>query len=208
MGREADLAASAEHSPSPSRSSSSTAQTPRSCTRWTPARSTRCRPACASPRGGRPSASATSPTSTRSFPARAPQTHDGGGAAEPVTMMEYDAAIAYRIPITPNVERAEAAGKEGRFLGLRCPICSRTYTGGRGFCPIDAIELTPEHEVDLPQTGVRHQLHDHHAHAVPGADGDRAVLPGARVARRHRRGARLPDPASTCRTRTSASACG
>ena len=69
-------------------------------------------------------------------------------------MMEYDAEIAYRIPITPNVERAEAAGKEGRFLGLRCPICSRTYTGGRGFCPIDAIELTTEHEVDLPQTGV------------------------------------------------------
>ncbi len=87
-------------------------------------------------------------------PGESAQTHDGGGAAEPVTMMEYDAEIAYRIPITPNVERAEAAGKEGRFLGLRCPICSRTYTGGRGFCPIDAIELTSEHEVDLPQTGV------------------------------------------------------
>ena len=87
-------------------------------------------------------------------PGESAQTHDGGGAGEPVTMMEYDAEIAYRIPITPNVERAEAAGKQGRFLGLRCPICSRTYTGGRGFCPIDAIELTAEHEVDLPQTGV------------------------------------------------------
>ena len=78
---------------------------------------------------------------------------DAGPAAEPVTMMEYDAAITYRTPVTANVERAEAATNEGRFLGLRCPVCSRTYTGGKGYCPVDAVELTPEHEVDLPQVG-------------------------------------------------------
>ncbi len=88
------------------------------------------------------------------IPGEIPQMAAGGGAAEPVTMMEYDASIQYRIPITPNSERADAASEEGRFLGLRCPICSRTYTAGRGFCPIDAIELTPEHEVDLPHVGV------------------------------------------------------
>lgn len=88
------------------------------------------------------------------IPGETAQTAEGGGAAEPVTMMEYDASIAYRIPVTPNTERAEAASDEGRFLGLRCPICSRTYTAGRGFCPIDAIELTTEHEVDLPHVGV------------------------------------------------------
>jgi uncharacterized OB-fold protein len=88
------------------------------------------------------------------IPGETPQTNDGAAPEEPVTMMEYDASIAYRIPITANVQRAEEAGGQGRFLGLRCPICSRTYTGGRGFCPIDAIELTSEHEVDLPQTGV------------------------------------------------------
>ncbi len=87
-------------------------------------------------------------------PGETPLTNDGAAPEEPVTMMEYDASIAYRIPITPNVQRAEEAGSQGRFLGLRCPICSRTYTGGRGFCPIDAIELTAEHEVDLPHTGV------------------------------------------------------
>jgi len=68
--------------------------------------------------------------------------------------MEYDASIAYRIPVPTNVVAAEAAAEQGRFLGLKCPICSRTYTGGRGFCPIDSIELTSEHEVDLPHTGV------------------------------------------------------
>jgi hypothetical protein len=74
-------------------------------------------------------------------------------AGEPVTMMEYDAAITYNTPVTPNVERAEQATEQGRFLGLRCPVCSRTYTGGKGYCPVDAVELTPEHEVDLPQRG-------------------------------------------------------
>ncbi len=72
---------------------------------------------------------------------------------EPVTMMDYNASITYRIPVTPNAERAEQANEEGRFLGLRCPVCSRTYTGGKGYCPVDAIELTSEHEVDLPQRG-------------------------------------------------------
>lgn len=88
------------------------------------------------------------------IPGETPETRAGGGVDEPVTMMEYDASIAYRIPITANIQRAEAASEQGRFLGLRCPICSRTYTGGRSFCPIDAIELTTEHEVDLPHSGV------------------------------------------------------
>jgi uncharacterized protein len=88
------------------------------------------------------------------IPGETPETNDSPGAAEPVTMMEYDASIAYRIPVPTNVVAAEAAAEQGRFLGLRCPICSRTYTGGRGFCPIDSIELTSEHEVDLPHTGV------------------------------------------------------
>ncbi len=69
-------------------------------------------------------------------------------------MMDYDASITYRTPITENAIRAEQATAEGRFLGLRCPICERTYIGGKGYCPVDTIELTADHEVDLPQTGV------------------------------------------------------
>ena len=78
---------------------------------------------------------------------------DGPAAEEPVTMMDYNASITYHLPVTPNAIRAEQANEEGRFLGLRCPVCSRTYTGGKGYCPVDAIELTAEHEVDLPQRG-------------------------------------------------------
>jgi uncharacterized OB-fold protein len=73
---------------------------------------------------------------------------------EPVTMMEYNASITYRNPVSENGERAVAAGAEQRLLGQQCPVCGRIYAGGRGFCPIDAEELTPEHDVDLPQRGV------------------------------------------------------
>jgi uncharacterized OB-fold protein len=76
------------------------------------------------------------------------------GPEEPVTMMDYNASITYRTPITENTVRAEQATAEGRFLGLRCPVCQRTYTGGKGYCPIDSIELTVADEVDLPQSGV------------------------------------------------------
>ena len=87
-------------------------------------------------------------------PGEEPQGGGGSGAEEPVTMMDYNASITYRTPITENTVRAEQATAEGRFLGLRCPVCQRTYTGGKGYCPIDTIELTVADEVDLPQTGV------------------------------------------------------
>jgi uncharacterized OB-fold protein len=77
----------------------------------------------------------------------------GAGADEPVTMMDYEAAITYTLPVTTNEVRSQAALAEGRFLGLKCPTCGRTYTGGKGYCPVDSIPLTEEHEVDLPQTG-------------------------------------------------------
>ncbi len=86
-------------------------------------------------------------------PGEVPQGGGGAGAEEPVTMMDYDAAITYTTPVTRNEMRAEAANAEGRFLGLECPACARVYLGGRGFCPIDALELGPEHEVELSQRG-------------------------------------------------------
>jgi uncharacterized OB-fold protein len=87
-------------------------------------------------------------------PGESPEGGGGGGAEEPVAMMDYNAEITYATPVPRNVIRAEEANAQGRFLGLRCPACGRTYTGGKGYCPIDSLALTTEHEVDLPQTGV------------------------------------------------------
>ena len=88
------------------------------------------------------------------IPGEEPVPGGGGGADEPVTMMGYNASIAYTTPVPDNVVRSEAAAAESRFLGLKCPICDRTYTGGRGYCPVDSIALTTEHEIDLPQQGI------------------------------------------------------
>jgi uncharacterized OB-fold protein len=68
-------------------------------------------------------------------------------------MMDYVASITYRNPVPAAADRSVAASREGRLLGLQCPVCERVYTGGRGYCPIDAVELGPEHEVDLPHSG-------------------------------------------------------
>jgi len=87
-------------------------------------------------------------------PGDEPITVVGGAPEEPVTMMDYDASITYVTPVPRNAIRAEQATTDGRFLGLACPICGRVYIGGKGSCPVDAIELTEDHEVDLPQSGV------------------------------------------------------
>ena len=110
-------------------------------------------------------------------------------------MMDYNASITYTIPVTPNVERAEEANDEGRFLGLSCPVCGRTYTGGKGYCPVDAIELTHEHEVDLPQRGTVTNYTIITPMQYPGQTETEPFSARARVARRHRRGARLPGAA-------------
>jgi uncharacterized protein len=88
-------------------------------------------------------------------PGEAPTTEgeDTGPADEPVTRMDYLASITYRNPVPDAADRAVEASRAHRLLGLACPTCGRVYAGGRGYCPIDAIELGPEHEVDLPHTG-------------------------------------------------------
>lgn len=86
-------------------------------------------------------------------------TTDGEEATErregddPVAMMDHTASITYRNPVPVAMDRAVAASEEQRLLGLTCPTCGRTYTGGKGYCPIDSIPLGPEHEVDLPHRG-------------------------------------------------------
>ncbi len=81
------------------------------------------------------------------------QGDDAGAASEPVTMMDYDAAITYRNPVPAVLDRLREASRDQRILGQRCPVCARVYAGGRGYCPIDAVELGEEHDVDLPHTG-------------------------------------------------------
>jgi uncharacterized protein len=88
-------------------------------------------------------------------PGETPETEgeDTGPATEPVVRMDYLASITYRNPVPRATDLAVEASKDHRLLGLRCPTCQRVYAGGRGYCPIDALELGSDCEVDLPHTG-------------------------------------------------------
>lgn len=89
-------------------------------------------------------------------PGETPETEgdDAGPAAEPVERMDYLASITYRNPVPASNDRLVEASHEHRLIGLQCPTCGRVYASGNGYCPIDALPLGPEHEVDLPTTGV------------------------------------------------------
>jgi uncharacterized protein len=78
---------------------------------------------------------------------------DTGAATEAVQRMDYQASITYRNPVPDATDRAVVASRSHRLLGLRCPTCERVYAGGRGYCPVDALELGPECEIDLPNVG-------------------------------------------------------
>jgi uncharacterized OB-fold protein len=88
-------------------------------------------------------------------PGETPDTEgaDTGPAAEPVTRMDYLASITYRNPVPASVDRVVAASREHRLIGLRCPTCGRVYASGNGYCPIDALPLGPEQEVELAERG-------------------------------------------------------
>lgn len=78
---------------------------------------------------------------------------DSGPAAEPVTMMNYDAEISYTTPVPETQLVFGKAFAEGRLVGLECPECHRVYTGLQQACPVCAIPLGALNEVELPQTG-------------------------------------------------------
>ncbi|MFG1922668.1 OB-fold domain-containing protein [Cryptosporangium sp. NPDC048952] len=82
-----------------------------------------------------------------------PPDDDEGPAAEPVTMMNYDAQIAYTTPVPETQLVFAKAFAQGRIVGLQCPNCNRIYTGLQQACPVCAIPLNASHELELPQTG-------------------------------------------------------
>jgi len=78
---------------------------------------------------------------------------DLGPATAPVEMMDYLASITYRNPVPTSSDLVVAASHDHRLVGYRCPVCEKTYVGGRGVCPIDSLEFGEDHLVELPQTG-------------------------------------------------------
>lgn len=70
-----------------------------------------------------------------------------------VTTMDFFSRLTYQEQVAPTTKRYTDALLDARIIGQKCPTCGRTYVSPRGYCPVDALELGPEHDVTLTQRG-------------------------------------------------------
>jgi uncharacterized OB-fold protein len=68
-------------------------------------------------------------------------------------VMEDFVSLTYREQLTPNLERFADALLDGRLLGQKCPTCGRVYLPGKGYCPMDVVEMTEADETEVTDTG-------------------------------------------------------
>lgn len=71
--------------------------------------------------------------------------------SEPVTTVATPIRIDYQYTAGLAQSRFLKGLTAGRFLGQRCPTCSKVYVPPRGSCPTDGVALTDE--VELGNTG-------------------------------------------------------
>lgn len=76
---------------------------------------------------------------------------DDGG---PVRFMPQLISLDYTVRTNPVAAAFGVALGEGRITGHRCPSCGLVYVPPKGFCPIDTIETTAEHEVAVTDHGI------------------------------------------------------
>ena len=77
-------------------------------------------------------------------------------AEEPVEMMDYNASITYRLPVTANAERAERSRqRRGPLPRAEVPgVRSHLHRRARATARSTRSSSPSEHEVDLPQRGI------------------------------------------------------
>jgi uncharacterized OB-fold protein len=71
--------------------------------------------------------------------------------SEPVTTLETPIHIDYAFTAGQSQSRFLKGISQGKFLGQRCPKCSKVYVPPRGSCPTDGVALADE--VELGNTG-------------------------------------------------------
>lgn len=69
-------------------------------------------------------------------------------------VMEDLVSLTYREPLTPNLNRFADGLLAGRLIGQKCPSCGRVYVPGKGYCPLDVVEMGEPDEVEVSDTGV------------------------------------------------------
>ncbi|HEY8527904.1 MAG TPA: Zn-ribbon domain-containing OB-fold protein [Acidimicrobiales bacterium] len=74
------------------------------------------------------------------------------GAKDQLVMEDF-VSISYREPLTPNLERFADGLLAGKLIGQKCPACGRVYVPGKGYCPLDVVEMGPDDEIEVSDTG-------------------------------------------------------
>lgn len=72
----------------------------------------------------------------------------------PVRFISQLVSLDYRVLASPLQQRFDEGMKAGRITGHKCPVCSRVYVPPKGYCPIDTVATTDEHEVTVSDEGI------------------------------------------------------
>jgi uncharacterized OB-fold protein len=73
--------------------------------------------------------------------------------AEPVTVTEHLISLRVREPLSPHRARFARGLLDGRIIGQRSPVSGKVYVPGRGFDPMERVEMTEADDVVLPNRG-------------------------------------------------------
>ncbi len=77
---------------------------------------------------------------------------DAADTRGPVTTLATPIHLEYSFSPGIAQSRNLRGLAEGKFIGQRCPVCSKVYVPSRGSCPTDGVPTTEE--VELPNTGI------------------------------------------------------
>jgi uncharacterized protein len=68
-------------------------------------------------------------------------------------VMEDFVSLTYRERLTPNLDRFADGLLAGKLIGQKCPACGRVYLPGKGYCPIDVVEMSEADDTEVSDVG-------------------------------------------------------
>ncbi len=75
------------------------------------------------------------------------------GSGEPVTVTEHLISLNVREPLSPHRARFAQGLLDGRIIGQRSPVSGKVYVPGRGFDPMERVEMTEADELAVADRG-------------------------------------------------------
>jgi uncharacterized protein len=73
-------------------------------------------------------------------------------APEPVVVDRF-CTLTYSDRLSPQTVRFAEGLLAGKLIGQKCPVCSRVYLPGKGYCPIDVVKMDESTEVTVSDQG-------------------------------------------------------